>query len=140
MRHDQPAGAGSDFDDERQLRLRKRRSRFTLRSPAVISVHLDPIGSPSDLIARHPDQFVVSVRGLGAEREGEFGRSLRIVAARSDDRACRDDHPGSGNDAAFNRLLQPDIGVSSAFGSQIAYGRDSRHEGCVCVSGGSRDP
>src|ERR1700741_3355622 len=93
----------------------------------------------SDLIADHTCKTVNSVRFFSALRNSPLRRvTLWSIAAGGNDRSCSNDHSRAGNDALFYRLLESNVCIPCAFGSQITNGREARLERVaqvICRSG-----
>src|SRR5262249_60837040 len=96
---------------------------FTIRSPAVIGIDLDPVGAPADLIANDARQAVDSIGFLGALRNAPLGSiTLRGIATRCHDRARDGEHARTGDDALSDGVPHATIGISRALRPEIANG------------------
>ena len=67
------------------------------------------------------------------------GEAFRRVASRGDDRARDDNHSWTGDNALIDRLFEPDVGVSGAFGAEVTYRRPAGHERGARMIDGPRD-
>src|SRR5438477_10059965 len=100
MSRDSASAAFCRVDDQFELIQGERGLGFAVRSPAEISVDLDPVGAPADLITNNARQAVDSIGFLGALRNAPLGsKTLRGIAARCHDGARDGEHARTRNDA-----------------------------------------
>src|SRR5664279_231218 len=120
--------------------LRERRTRLATGPPAIVAVDLDPVGALSDLAAHRMDDPINTIRLLGALRNIPARvEALRAVRARRDDRARHDEHARAGNYSLLDGLLEPDVGVARALGTQIANGGEAGEQRVAHVVRRARD-
>jgi hypothetical protein len=130
-------GAPGGFDDELEF-VEREGWRGARSAPAIVGVDLDPIGAATDLIAHDTRQTINTVSFFCALRHGPFRRvTFWSITTGGHDRARRDEHSWTRNDALFNCLLETDVGVARAFRSEIANGSETglqRVAKMVCCS------
>src|SRR5512133_563344 len=112
-----------------QLVLSKRWSRLTIRPPPIIGVHLDPVGTVSNLVSHNPRHLL---------RSGCFLRALsRIkgivaaagpIAAGCHDGAGYGDETGARHDPRIDGTLQLDVIIRRSFGTKIALSGNTSAE------------
>jgi uncharacterized zinc-type alcohol dehydrogenase-like protein len=115
----------------RQLHLLqgKRGMRARRRTPAVIAIHLDPVGPVPDLVAHHAGETVHAVSLLGALRCPPFQcETFGGIAAGCHNGPRRSQHPRSGNNPLIHGLLQFHVRVFRAFRAQIAHSGETCHQ------------
>src|ERR1700688_441081 len=106
-----------------ELLLAEGRLRASIRPPAIVRIHLDPIGAAPRLLARSADDVGHTTRLLRA-----LGRTAdvrpqatrrRTVRAGGNNRSGRNEQTRTGNEAILNRALQPHVGEIRSLGSQV---------------------
>src|SRR2546427_3902857 len=128
MCRDRAATAFRGIDDKLDLFEREGGRGLTSRTPTVVGVDFDPVRAPPDLIAHNANQ-AVAIRFFGPLRHAPLGRiTLWAVASCRDDRPRHNQHSRTWNDALLDGLLQTDIRISCALGSEIANRRVAGHE------------
>ena len=92
-----------------------------------VQADLSDSSAVADLIANYT-RDAVDVGLFRALRNAPFEcETLWLIAARGDDRARGGENPGPRNDFLIHGLLQSHIGVTRAFGSQVADGGEAGH-------------
>ena len=94
----------------------------------------------SDLIAHDAREAIDAVGFFRALRHAPLrSETFWSITAGRDDRARGDDHARTGNDVLFDRLLQTNIGISSAFSAQIANRREAGEKRIAQMVGRASD-
>jgi len=111
------------FDGKRGLRCQL----AILSDPRTVRhIHLDPVRTVVELLARRLARFHRPVDNLGAFGHFELGSiAFQHVPASARDCPGRRKQPWSRNIARVDRLLDTDVAVSRALGLHIAQGRKS---------------
>ena len=100
------------------------------RPPTVIGVKFYPIRAFANLFAHHAGEAVDAVSFFRALRHIPFGRvTLRPISPARHDRARRHKQTRPGNYSLIHGLLQTDVGVTGAFGAEIAKRREAGQQG-----------
>ena len=89
-------------------------------------VHLDPVRSMIELLARRFARFDRTIDELGAFRHFDFRRvAFEVVAAGGRDCARDHEHARAGNPPFVDGHLDPDVAIAGAFGLHIANGGET---------------
>src|ERR1700751_1591619 len=109
------------IDDRLQLLDGKRGLRDELASivhpRAMRHVHLDPVGTVIELLARRAPRFDRPVDQLRPLGDDDLRRiTLERVTAGRGNRACGDEHARTRDVALLDGLLDADVAITSALG------------------------
>ena len=117
------------LDQRLQLVDGECRNRLAVRSGAIIGIDLDPVRAVARLMADRAHDLVDPARFFRALRETAIGAEFRArgaIGPRRDNGARNDDEAWTRNNALVNRALDRDIGITRAFGAEIAQQREPR--------------
>src|ERR1700741_2510727 len=99
---------------------------------AVRHVHLDPVGTVIELLARRLAGLDRTVDQLRPLRYHDLRRvALEVVAAGGGNGPRHDEHPRPGNVALIDRLLDADVPGAGPLGLDVANRREPLFEGAL---------
>ena len=139
VRHHSAPTRARRLNHRAKLGFAERRHGLAVWAPPIIGVHLDPVCTVCDLITRHANHILGSVRFLGPLRR--FKRKVhaaRRIGARRDNCTRRHQHPWAGNNPLVNGLLQPNVRVARSLGAKVANHRPAGHQRVARVVHGAR--
>ena len=130
------------LDQRLQLLQREGRLLRAVRAPAVVGVHLDPVGAVPGLLAHGANHLGDAARLLRALRRaaqsGAQPARRRTVAGGGHDGARRHEQARAGDQALLDGALQRDVGVPRALGAQVAQrGEAGQQRGARLHAGAS---
>src|SRR5215831_425360 len=112
------------LDQRAQLLFREGRLLRSIRTPAIVGIDLDPVGTAPRLLAHGADDLADAARLLGTLRRaahiGTQATRCGPVRPRSDDRARRDEQARPLDEALLDRALERQVSVLRTFGAEIA--------------------
>ena len=124
-----PTGSARGLHQHQELLLGEGRQRLAIGSPAVVGVHLDPVGAVAHLAPHHPGDVFRAGRLLGSlERLEGVVAAARPVAPRSHDGAGDGQEAGTRHHAALDRMFELHVVVERTLGAEVTHGGHSGAE------------
>jgi len=121
-----------NLDHGGNLILREGRHQRTV-GPAIVGIHLDPVGTGGNLLARNAAYLIDAAGFLRPLRNcGRFGKSpsRRAISAGGDNGPGGDQQARADDRAVVDGALERDIGVIGALGTEVAQsGKAGRQRG-----------